>query len=181
MDQAGSPENDRFSSVRWSGPDGQCFTMREVTKVDTGHLRQLARDLSHAALYFRFGRFSIEDLDDAQILAIRDFDPDWEAHWIVHCQDGVDLTPVADARYVIRPDRKQAEILMLVTDRWQKSGIGKRLLDQLSQCARAHGLEALCAQVLLTNWPMRAFLVSQSFEQAPRVPGRPLVYVKKLI
>ncbi|AWB33449.1 hypothetical protein DBV39_06710 [Orrella marina] len=182
MGQGPSFEYDRLSTIRWSGPDGQLFVMREVTCTDVADLKQLARDLSPAARYFRFGRFNIADLGDEQIKAICDGDSGRAAHWIVHAQDGVDLTPVANARYVAtRSDPKQTEILMLITDRWQKCGIGRQLLARLSQCARAHDFESLCAQVLPTNQPMQTFLVSQGFDPVVREAGRPIVYVKKLI
>lgn len=174
------PEGSTAASVTWTGPQGQRLVLCKVEKKDVADLLLLARSLSPAALYFRFGQHRDSGLSHEQVVSICDFDPEWATHWIVHCEGPTGIVPVANARYVVSPDRRRAEILLLVTDRWQKCGIGQRLVSQLVQSALVQGLSELFARVLPSNRPMQLFLEGQGFDLLDRKPAEPLVYLKKL-
>jgi acetyltransferase len=50
----------------------------------------------------------------------------------------------------------EAEVAILVTDKYQRSGIGSKLLRQLIDIARTEGIKRVVANVLPENAGMRA-------------------------
>jgi RimJ/RimL family protein N-acetyltransferase len=64
---------------------------------------------------------------------------------------------VADARYV-RLDGRRAEFAVAVDDRWQRQGLGSRLLRMLARHAAKNGLGTLYGDVLADNLPMITML-----------------------
>ena len=61
---------------------------------------------------------------------------------------------VAVARYVIDDDGDSAEFAMVVTDAWQRRGLGLRLLERLAAVAADAGVRNLGGITLATNTPM---------------------------
>jgi GNAT superfamily N-acetyltransferase len=61
---------------------------------------------------------------------------------------------VGHAMYVRLGDDGEAEMAIVVEDRWQSMGVGKRLLSQLAGRAKRRGIETFTAEVLATNRPM---------------------------
>jgi len=71
---------------------------------------------------------------------------------------------VGVARYVRDPIEPSAEIAVVVDDRWQRRGIGFRLLEELAVLARGGELEAFTMVVQADNRPALALLA----RMAPR-------------
>jgi len=65
---------------------------------------------------------------------------------------------VAVARYEGRPGERSAEIAVVVDDALQHSGVGRRLLERLSDVASEAGLSTLVADVLAGNAAMLGLL-----------------------
>ena len=61
---------------------------------------------------------------------------------------------VAVARYVLGEDGNSAEFAMVVTDAWQRRGLGLRLLERLAAVAADAGVRELGGITLATNTPM---------------------------
>jgi len=62
-------------------------------------------------------------------------------------------TLIGVARYVLaRPDA--CEFAIVIADRWQGRGIGRRLMEKLARIARGRGLREIYGEVLSTNRPM---------------------------
>jgi GNAT superfamily N-acetyltransferase len=58
---------------------------------------------------------------------------------------------VGHAIYVRSDSGREAEFALVVEDRWQSQGVGKRLLTQLSERARHRGVETFTGEVLGEN------------------------------
>jgi GNAT superfamily N-acetyltransferase len=58
---------------------------------------------------------------------------------------------VGHAIYVRSDSGREAEFALVVEDRWQSQGVGKRLLTQLSERARHRGVETFNGEVLGEN------------------------------
>ena len=58
---------------------------------------------------------------------------------------------VGHAIYVRSDSGREAEFALVVEDRWQSQGVGKRLLTQLSERARHRGVETFTGEVLAEN------------------------------
>ena len=74
---------------------------------------------------------------------------------------------IAHARYV-RLDARRAEFAVAVDDRWQRQGLGRRMLTKLARHAVRHGIEQLQGDVLADNAPMIAMLRGLGCGLAPR-------------
>ena len=61
---------------------------------------------------------------------------------------------VGHAMYVRLGDDGEAEMAIVVEDRWQSMGVGKSLLSELAQRAKRRGIETFTGEVLATNRPM---------------------------
>jgi acetyltransferase len=83
--------------------------------------------------------------------------------WIVDLMLGTDhhdkesLVAVAEekivghAMYVRFGDDTEAEMAIIVEDRWQSMGVGKALLSELEERARLRGIDTFTGEVLATN------------------------------
>jgi acetyltransferase len=81
--------------------------------------------------------------------------------------DDDDPALIADARYV-RLDARRAEFAVVVDDRWQRQGLGRRMMAKLGRHAVRHGIEQLQGDVLADNAPMIALLRGLGCVLAPR-------------
>ncbi|MBY4898595.1 GNAT family N-acetyltransferase [Cupriavidus sp. AU9028] len=93
-------------------------------------------------------------------------------------EDGQGERIVANGHFV--PDAHgQAELALVVDDRWQGRGIGRALLGRLVREARERGLQALHGEVLSENRRMLALARDQGFSVA-RHPGDATVHQIRL-
>jgi GNAT superfamily N-acetyltransferase len=66
---------------------------------------------------------------------------------------------VGVARYDRSPDDPEsAEVAIVVADDWQRHGLGRRLIRELSAVAQAHGIRVFTANTLLDNRQVAALL-----------------------
>ncbi len=61
---------------------------------------------------------------------------------------------VGHAMYVRLGNDGEAEMAIVVEDRWQSMGVGKSLLTELAARAKRQGIETFTGEVLATNRPM---------------------------
>lgn len=63
------------------------------------------------------------------------------------------------ARYIVVPgEPRAAEVAVAVDDDWQGRGIGRRLMRELGESARAEGVTRLIAHVEADNLPVRRWI-----------------------
>ena len=144
---------------RWGAPaplppvrltDGTHVTLRHIQPEDEPALTALYERLSPQTTYQRF--FTV----------MRRFPPDW-----VHILANVDydrrmaivaLDPAGEligvARYVYDARVQEAEIAIVIEDRWQGRGLGTRLLGELIGYAEGRGIRRFRAYVLADNLRM---------------------------
>ena len=82
------------------------------------------------------------------------------------------------ARYVVNPDGESVEFALAVSDAWQKSGVGRKLMTALIDCARQKGYRAVVGDVLSTNGKMFNLMTSLGFTIHPHPDD---VAVKRVI
>ncbi|MEW8045319.1 MAG: GNAT family N-acetyltransferase, partial [Candidatus Thiodiazotropha sp.] len=78
-------------------------------------------------------------------------------------EDGNHEIELGVARYVINPDKKSCEFALVVSDQWQRQGIGHKLMHQLMEVARDRGLEKMEGEVLSNNFKMLDLMRSLYF------------------
>ena len=130
--------------------DGTQVTLRSIRPEDESALTALYERLSPETSYQRF--FTV----------MRRLPPDW-AHILANVDYDrrmaiVALGPAGEligvARYVYDERAQEAEIAIVIEDRWQGRGLGTRLLGELMGYAEGRGIRRFRAYVLADNLRM---------------------------
>src|SRR6266487_2346023 len=110
--------------------------IRPYGRSDEARLRRMSAQLSGRSLHQRF--FSgTPDIPEYYLRALARID-----HWNHDALVGViDDEMVGIAEYIRnRADSNRAEMAMLVTDEWQRRGLGRHLMTYLAQLAFRRGI-----------------------------------------
>ncbi len=131
--------------------DGTELTVRPIEIDDVERLERMFGRLSPESVYFRF--FSpIPRLSPSTLLRLADVDH-WRRDALV-ALDGDEIVAVARYSEVASSGRsggREAEVALTVEDRWQRRGIGRRLVRRLGALAAARGYHAFAARILPGN------------------------------
>jgi RimJ/RimL family protein N-acetyltransferase len=129
--------------------DGSEVTIRPIEPHDAPLLEIGLEHLSAMSRYRRF-RSQVESVDRDELEQLTRVDH--RRREAVAAFDPKSGEGVGIARYVIDPrDAEQAEVTYVVTDAWQRRGVGSALLGRLAERARAVGIERVTATMLEGN------------------------------
>ena len=142
--------------------EGSTLRLRPPRAKDADALLDFFRGLSRESLYSRFHGFpALEPKLVEQLL-----EPDWHERGALLgalAEDGREEV-VAVGNYVRLRDPGLAESAFTVADRFQRRGIGTRLLEQLAARAAEVGIERFVAEVLPDNEGMLGVFEGAGFE-----------------
>ncbi|HSG88204.1 MAG TPA: GNAT family N-acetyltransferase [Pseudomonadales bacterium] len=124
--------------------------------TDALEIARLSRDLVEHGLPWTWGPKRIAD-------AIRNPDA-----VVLVARSGAEITGFAVMHYEARHAHLS---LLAVAPRWQRSGIGRRLLAWLEETAIVAGTEWIDLEVRVHNDVARAFYGSLGYEEGAYVPG----------
>jgi GNAT superfamily N-acetyltransferase len=125
------------------------FYIRVVTGNDRERLRGMFARSSPETIY---RRFHIPYLEIPEwMLSLMSGPCDGDKDFLVAVA-GEEI--VGHAMYVRGQNEEEAEMAIVVEDRWQSRGIGKALLQELAQRARLRGIDTFTGDVLGHNRPM---------------------------
>jgi RimJ/RimL family protein N-acetyltransferase len=139
-------------------PDGREVAIRPIRADDGDRLRASHARLSPESRYRRFlaakpelssadARYLVE-IDGSDHFALVATAPD---------EDGRPIVGVA--RYIRSPDNPEAaEFAIVVTDSYQRQGLGTALLSRLADAATARGVRSFRATTLADNVPIHRLL-----------------------
>ena len=145
--------------------DGSTLRLRAPLAEDADALLEFFADLSDRSRYLRFHGFPA--LGPKLVEPV--IDPDWDDRGaLVGSLDG---RTVALANWVRLRDPRIAEVAFTVDDRFQRRGIGTRLLEQLAARAAEAGIEEFVAEVLHDNDAMIAVFRDAGFDVARVADG----------
>jgi len=138
---------------RWQASDGAWLAMRCMRPNDGAGVKQSLNQLSPTSRRRRF--FSaIAEFSDERVRQLVEVDLDKAYPLVVlRASDGI-ATPIAGGRFVREGDSSDCSFSVLVSDEWQRQGIGRRLLTALLREASRRGLRRMYGQVLADNEPM---------------------------
>ncbi len=152
--------------------DGSDVTIRPIRPEDTVIVQNFVRGLSEETRYFRFMR-SLHELTPEMLVRFTQIDYDQEMALIAVTEHDSEEEELGVARYITNVDRRSCEFALVVSDRWQRRGIGHRLMHMLMEVARNRGLEEIRGEVLSNNHKMLELMKSLGFRVAadPDDPG----------
>lgn len=126
--------------------------VRPVVPADAGALQQFIRELSPASRYARF-MSAMRELPELMLDRFLHPATGQEAVLVANCAlDGI----VGLAQYVADASGEGCEVALVISDAWQRQGLGSEMLDALLKVAGDNAIEYFHADVLADNYPMRA-------------------------
>jgi GNAT superfamily N-acetyltransferase len=141
----------------WQPRPGTRFTIRPILPQDEVPLGRMFARLSAETVYNRF-HSPLRGVPPALLRRMTRVDYRRELALVVTTLEAEREIVVADARYVVEEESEAAEFAIVVEDRWQRGGLGKRAMHALADAARRVGLLRLSGLVLRSNTPMLALV-----------------------
>lgn len=146
--------------VEWKTKNGSRVLLRPIRPEDEPLMVKFHEKLSEQAVYLRY--FHMENLSSRiahdRLLRKCFIDYDREMALVAERQDPAtgQHELLAVGRLTKDLSRQEGEIAVLVTDAWQKEGLGTELVRRLIQVARDEKLMCVVANVLPENRSMRS-------------------------
>jgi acetyltransferase len=142
----GSPEE---YSKKVTLKDGSSVLLRKVKEGDEKALLSMFTGLKPETVYNRFFKlrkpFSIEEVTKMVLVK-----PDEEFAIVGSPLQPSELDVIADARYYVE-EGMNAEVSIVVQDRWQLKGLGTAMLSHLIEIGKEHMIKLFFVYVLSDN------------------------------
>lgn len=149
----------------WRDANGLIVQIRPTAASDVELICEFVRALSFETRYLRF-MVALNELSQQTIDRLTRIDHRRDAALIATVKDGVADRGVGVARYALNADEQSCDFAIVVTDEWQRRGLGRRLMTLLVDTATARGLNRIDGDVLAINRPMLAFVKSLGFQMS---------------
>jgi GNAT superfamily N-acetyltransferase len=146
--------------------DGTHVRFRPIRDSDGSAMTDFHQSLSPRSVYRRFF-FAHPRLSPGEVERFTHVDYVDRMAYVVIDADRI----VGVGRYERLPGTDEAEVAFVVTDAYQRRGIGALLLDHLVDVARVHGITWFMAQTLSENRDMLGVFLSSGFPVATSSEG----------
>jgi len=130
--------------------DGTEVILRPIRPEDEQMEYEFIRGLSEESSRFRFFRI-IKDLSHEDLVRFCNIDYYREMAIIAELREGDRRKEIGVSRLIIEPNKKRGEFALVIDDKYQGKGLGKKLLDMLITIAEEKGLESIYGIVLPEN------------------------------
>jgi len=154
--------------------DGRTVRVRPIRPEDAGREKRFFDGLSDKSRYQRFMQY-VRELSPRMLARFTQLDYDRELALVALWEGEF----VAVGRYAPNADGTTAEFALTVADDWQGKGLGRNLLERLSEAARAAGYRALYGHILDANREMLELARHLGFVEVSR-GGSEVTVVREL-
>jgi acetyltransferase len=168
------------STETWTLADGEKLILRHIAPLDSAREQAFVHGLSTQSSYLRF-HGTLKDLSKKDLKKFTDPDPRNTVALIVVRSGETGEEEIGVARYVIDPDRANCEFAVVVADKWQKRGIGTRLMNALISHLQVSGVKQISGSVLKSNSTMLTFIKQMGFTETTNHDDSSTVLVTKTI
>ncbi|MDH0747181.1 GNAT family N-acetyltransferase [Pseudomonas sp. GD03842] len=154
-----------INSRHWIDPlnDGSHVLIRPLEAKDRDREFAFIKGLSPESRHFRF-LGTIKEPSDSMLNQLMDVDYHQRMAYVALFMEGGQLQEIGVARYAAAPGDRTCESAVVVADRWQNKGLGKRLMDHLIDAAKANGFECMISIDSAANAHMRRLADCLGFE-----------------
>ncbi|HMF12487.1 MAG TPA: GNAT family N-acetyltransferase, partial [Gemmataceae bacterium] len=142
--------------------DGREVTIRPIRPEDEPLILALHASHSEHTLRMRFFGL-VKTLSRDSLIRLCHLDYDREMALTAVLQEGGEPRLLGVSRYYLHPETGTAEFAVVVSDTYQRQGLGRHLMQRLIAIARERGVQRLVGQVLAENMPMLRLLRSLGF------------------
>lgn len=143
--------------------DGTDIVIRPIRPEDAEIEQKFIRELSDETKYFRF-MSALHELSQEMLVRFTQIDYHSEMALIAVTQADDNEEEIGVARYITNLDKKSCEFALVVSDKWQRKGIGHHLMHKLMEIARDRGLESMEGEILSNNFKMLDLIRSLDFD-----------------
>jgi RimJ/RimL family protein N-acetyltransferase len=164
-------ENRHDDAVAWIAADGTAVTIRPIRPSDLTLEQEFVNGLSQRTAYQRL--LSARRLSPEEVRRFTEIDVEREFALIatIAAPDAQHERTRAEreigvARYVKEQASDSAEFAIVLSDDWQRRGVGGRLLARLIDAAKQRGVRRLFGTTLSENTAMVALAQSLGFATA---------------
>lgn len=148
---------------RWQSPDGTRFVIRPLRADEASQEIDFLASLSPQTRYER--TFSHRGmLGPGELDRLVHFDVRREVALVAAVQGEAQETWAAVARLKRADSGDPFEFAIVVSDTWQRQGIGTRLLDKLLEVARRAGIPRIIGYTFATNEAMKGLARKAGFK-----------------
>lgn len=143
---------------RWKMKDGSSVVIRPIRGEDESRMVEFHKALSDSTVYLRY--FLAQRLESriAHERLVRKCFLDYEREMALVAERLNQNTGAHEllgvARLIRQRDLREAELGLVVADRWQGAGLGTELLGRLIKIARCEGIDRIRAEILSENVSM---------------------------
>lgn len=135
--------------------DGSEVVVRPIVPEDASLLQAFVRRLSPRSRRLRFFA-AIAELSPAQVDRFVNVDPAQGLALVATLPRQGGVTIVAEARYALAQDERNAEFAVAVADDFQERGLGRHLVQRLLATAWRRGVQRLFGEIRSDNRAMLA-------------------------
>jgi len=175
------PQRDRYAHMAihpypahlvstWLPAGGPQVTVRPIRPEDAELEQEFIRKLSPESRYFRF-MDTLRELTPAMLVRFTQIDYDREMAFVATLPAGALEAEIGVCRYITNPDGESCEFAIVIADDWHRKGLGRRLMGQLIDVARARGLRSMIGHVLSENRGMLQLCQSLGFSIGDSTEG----------
>jgi acetyltransferase len=157
------PYPDQYIDI-FKSKDGPSVIIRPIRPEDEPLLDELLRTSSENTLMMRFFR-KITDMSHEELTRYCHIDYDREMSFVAVVREGDREKIIAEVRISRLPDLENAEMAIVVGDRWQGQGIGKALCMHGMKIAMETGIKKLWMDILLINSRMLSSAEKMGFKK----------------
>jgi len=137
-------------STPWQLSDGTKVLLRAIRPEDEPAEHEMLSSLSKESSRTRF--FSaIKDISHEWLILFCNIDYDRHMAIVAEMEENGKKSMIGVARLIMNSDLTSGELAVLVQDRFQGKGLGKKFIEVLIEIAREKGLEDIRAEVLADN------------------------------
>ena len=155
----------------WTLADGEKLTLHPIAPDDAAREQAFVRGLSTKSSYLRF-HGTIKELSTKDLNKFTHPDSRNTVALIVVHNGKTGEEEIGVARYVIDLDGTNCEFAVVVADKWQKRGIGTRLMNALLKHLQLSGVKQISGSVLKSNSTMLKFIKQLGFVET-NIPDDP--------
>jgi acetyltransferase len=141
--------------------NGEQVLLRPIKAEDEDCFNELIKSLSPESMRFRF--FSlIKEMPHETLARYCNLDYDRQIAIVAELQGRHQI--IGAGRVIVQPNRKSGEFAVLVTDKWQRLGLGSLLMDYIIDFSRDTRLAGIFAHVLPNNYKMLKLCEKKGFK-----------------